>query len=210
MSDGPRKSRYDTNPLPSPEEVTGVDTEGPTRRMDQRTDPARPRPTEWQQPYDTSPYATTPAPPQHGAYMPPPTAPPAIFQGTPPQPQQYGARPPSSLVTQLGITQNFAAMASYAPFIGIVPAIMFSFSEPPEHVFARFHARQALFAHVVFWAISIAFGVARNVLPGVLGVIFLLPQLVFFLGAIGVLFFLMYTSYNWKTVKLPVIGDQVS
>jgi uncharacterized membrane protein len=220
MSEGPRKTKYDTNPLPSVEEVTGgVDPEGPTRPMDPDsapqqppyvTDPTVSRTTGWQQ-GDTGPYATTPGAPSQG-YMPPryvepPQMPAPLSAGAFTSPSGPGSR--SSLVTQFGLTPNFAAMACYLPFIGIVPSLLLMLTEPNESVFVRFHSKQATFAHAAFWAVTFAFSIARAAMPWPIGVALLLPELLFFVATIAAFVYLMVKAYAWKMVKIPVIGDQV-
>ena len=100
-------------------------------------------------------------------------------------------------------------MIGYMPFVGIVPAIILAVTEPRENSFVRFHARQAATAHILFWMVSIAFTLMRAALPWPVGLLLLLPQLLFFVATVGGLIFLMIKAFRWKTVKIPVIGDQV-
>jgi uncharacterized membrane protein len=200
MSNGPTKSRYDTNPLPKPEEVglSDVDTEAPTRPMPQQEQPPRA--------VDTSPYATRASAETQAAYMPPgtnaPLAAPRHFVATQQQPGQ-------SVTAQLGLQQNFAAMACYTPFFGLVAAVLLTMLEPAEHRFLRFHAKQAIFAHASFWVVAFAFSMARAAIPFPVNLLVLLPQVLFFFVAIGGFVYLMIKAYRWKVVKIPVIGDQV-
>lgn len=216
MSEGPRKSKYDTNPLPPIEEVLGVDPEGPTRPIEAApgpefqgagTDPYVARATGWPN-GGPEPYATTPGTASHG-YMPPqfvvPPQPPA------PLGSAFGPRPPqsSSLVAQVGLTQNFAAMVCYLPFVGIVPSLLVVLTEPRENTFMRFHSKQATFAHVAFWALACAFNIARSAAPFPINVALAVPEFIFNAATIAGLVYLMVKAYRWKMVRIPIIGDQV-
>jgi uncharacterized membrane protein len=201
MPETPHKTPYDTNPLKRPagteEERDGgsVDTEGPTR-------PMSPQPL-----VSPDPYATVPASPETAArYMPPHTAPVA---GPTAPPGAFAPRPPQSVAQQFGVTQNFAAMACYMPFLGIVASVLLTASEPRENRFVRFHAKQSLVAHIAFWAITLAFGVARASTPTVIGLLLLLPQLAFYLASIAGFVWMMAKAYRWQAAKIPIIGDQV-
>jgi uncharacterized membrane protein len=229
MSDGPQKTRFDTNRLGRPTEPNDppaeVDTEGPTRPLHPEQfaapDPPDAPPGRPTAPHSgpEGPYATMPSAPTQGAYMPPPVyAPPPPYvqpPGTAPVQQALYApatapqRPPASISAQLGLKQNFSAMACYMPFLGLVASIVLSVSEPRENRFLRFHARQSLFAHIAFWAVSVAFSIARASTPSVVSLLLLLPQLGFFFAAIAGFVYLMVKTYRWQTVKIPIIGDQV-
>jgi uncharacterized membrane protein len=215
MSDGPRKTRYDTNPLAHPGDTgdTGerpeVDTEGPTRPLSPEaaveTDPGAGRSTSYRV-ADTGPYATTPAPDGHYAFMPPPPAHPA-----PRAQHATGQFPPHhSVSAQLGLTPNFAAMTCYLPFVGLVPSIVLTAAEPPQNTFVRFHANQGIVAHAAFWAITIAFSIARRGTPTVVSLLLILPELAFFVATVAAFLYLMVKTYRWQTVKIPIIGDQVA
>jgi uncharacterized membrane protein len=143
---------------------------------------------------------TQPMPPETAAYTPPP--PPQMFAETP---GQFGARPGANL----GLQPNCAAALCYAPFVGIVASILLLQSEPRENQFVRFHAKQALFAHITFWAVAIVFGIARAITPTIASIVLALPQLAFYVAGVAGLVFMMIRTYRYQTVKIPVIGDQV-
>jgi uncharacterized membrane protein len=199
MADTPHKTPYETRPLPRPdgddERPADVHTEGPTRPME---------------PYplvSPDPYATVPAGPETAArYMPPGTAP--VARPTAPH-GGVEARPQRSVAEQFGVTQNFAAMACYMPFLGLAASVLLTASEPRENRFVRFHAKQSLVAHVAFWAVTMAFAVARASTPTVIGLALLLPQLAFFLGSIAGFVLMMVKAYRWQSARIPIIGDQV-
>jgi uncharacterized membrane protein len=206
--DEPHNSRYDTNPLPRPGEAAPeVDTEAPTQPMPNAPPAPEPARVTAPHPYDTSPYATTPAAETRAAYMPP--NPQTAFQ-QPPGPPAVVARPTTTSVTaQYGIQQNFAAMACYLPFIGLVASVALTVAEPPENRFVRFHAKQSMFAHVCFWAGVFAFSIARAASPTVMSLLLIIPQLAYFVATIAGFVYLMVKAYRWQTVKIPIIGEQV-
>ncbi len=217
MSNGPRDSRYDTSPLGRPDtnERPEFDTEGPTRPMQPEqpgAQPPQPQPTRITSPQPQGPdsYATHNAPPMHGAYMPPPPhgwmEPPnaAPLMQQPPQ-----TMPQRSIAAQLGITPNFAGMACYIPFIGIVASIVLLMGEPKESRFLQFHAKQSLIAHIAFWALTLSFNAMRGVMPGVISILLAFPQAVMVVAGVAGFVYMMVTAYRWRTVKIPVIGGQV-
>jgi uncharacterized membrane protein len=200
--------RYDTNPLPRLDEAAApeVDTEAPTQPMP-NADPAYGRETA---PYtaDTNPYATMPSPDTRAAYRPPDAQ--TAFQQLPGPPAVAPPRPVMSSVTaQYGVQQNFAAMACYLPFIGLVASVLLSVAEPPENRFVRFHAKQSIIAHACFWAGVFAFSIARAASPTVVSLLLMLPQLAYFVATIAGFVYLMVKAYRWQMVKIPIIGEQV-
>ena len=147
-----------------------------------------------------------------------PVQPPTEWQGYPHQPPtQYappegmplhGAPSPRS-TAQLGLKPNFAAMMCYLPYLGIVASILVGQNEPKENRFVRFHARQSLVAHVIFWALTIAFAIAQAAAPRVAGVLIGIGSSLFHLGAVAGLVWMMVRVYRGRADKLPIIGEQV-
>jgi uncharacterized membrane protein len=136
--------------------------------------------------------------------------PPQTTSYTPPQPLMQAPGPIERRPdAHLGFTPNFAAMACYMPFLGVIPSILLTQSEPKESGFVRYHAKQALFAHIAFWVVTMAFGIARAAAPSVASLILAIPQLVFFMASMAGFVFMMIRSYQFSTVKIPIIGDQV-
>lgn len=147
-----------------------------------------------------------------------PVQPPTSWQGYPHQPPTMfvppdaatnpGARAPHT-TAQLGLKPNFAAMMCYLPYLGIVGSILMLQNEPKENRFVRFHARQSLIAHVLFWALTIAFAIAKAAAPTVAGVLIGIGSSLFHLGAVVGLVWMMVRVYKGRADKIPVIGEQV-
>jgi uncharacterized membrane protein len=105
-----------------------------------------------------------------------------------------------------GMSENVAGALCY--LAGFITGIIFLVIAPyNQNKFVRFHAFQAIFAHVAMIVLWIAYAIVAGVLT------FLTHGLGFFLYPLfGLLFFvlwiyLMYSAYNGKKLKLPVIGD---
>jgi uncharacterized membrane protein len=181
MNDGQRTKRYDTNPLDP------AVAERAEREMG---------PVETEAP-------TLPMPPLSAGYMPPhPSQTPQMFV-QPPGPLE--ARPGA----HLGLKPNFAAMLCYVPFLGVIASILLAQSEPKESRFVRFHAKQALMAHIAFWILTIVFSIARAATPSVASLLLAIPQLLFFIASMAGFVLMMVQTYQFKMVRIPVIGDQV-
>jgi uncharacterized membrane protein len=87
---------------------------------------------------------------------------------------------------------------------GLVTGIIFLLIAPyNQNKLIRFHAFQSIFLHVAFIILWILLGMLGILTHG-LG-FFLYPLLG--LLAIIVWLYMMFTAYNGKKVKLPVIGD---
>jgi uncharacterized membrane protein len=105
-----------------------------------------------------------------------------------------------------GLTDNVAGALCY--LAGLITGIIFLVIAPyNQNKFVRFHAFQAIFAHIAVIVLWIAYAIVAGILT------FLTHGLGFFLYPLfGLLIFviwlyLMYSAYNGKKVKLPVIGD---
>lgn len=221
MTEGTKKKKgYDTNPLDKrvaeraeaemePSEPH-VDTEGPTRPMHPKeTAPDYPAP-------QTDPYRTHYTAPQspHASQTRPQNHPNG-WTAPPPGPiQQQGYVPPGQFkplrgAAELGLKPNFAAMLCYLPFVGVIASALLNHYEPEESRFVRFHAKQSLYAHIAFWAITIAFGFARAGAPSPFGAIVAIPQNLFYFASIAGFVYMMVKSYKWELTHIPIIGDQV-
>lgn len=132
-------------------------------------------------------------------------------------PQQAVFAPPDGVpqrthpksTAQLGLKPNFAAMLCYLPYLGIVGSILIQQNEPKENRFLRYHARQSLVAHVLFWAVTIAFAIAAAAAPRVAGIVIGIGSSLFHLGSVVGLVWMMVRVYKGKADKIPVIGEQV-
>ncbi len=113
--------------------------------------------------------------------------------GTAPQYQQ--AQPLSAP----GLSDNVAGALCY--LLGFVTGIIFLILAPyNQSKFVRFHAFQSIFLNVAWFVLWIVLGMLTHGL-----IIFLTPLI----GLAGIVLWLymMYSSFNNKKVKLPVIGD---
>jgi len=173
-----KKGKYDTNPLDpdverkadeswggggAPTQQVGGETrevanesarknvysEAPTRRYDN--------------PPLEQPYPSVFVPP---TYAPPP----AQYQQ--PQPAYYqpvSNQPTSRQVLGLGIPEKWAEILPYAPWIGIVAAIVELFLVPRREIRVRFHASQALALHISILILRTILGVVGTLSDSNLG-----------------------------------------
>lgn len=110
--------------------------------------------------------------------------------------------PPAAPAAASGLTENVASALCY--LFGLVTGIIFLLIAPyNQNKTVRFHAFQSIFLHVAFIVLWILLGF-MGILTHGLG-FFLYPLLG--LAAIIVWLYMMYSAYNGKKVKLPVIGD---
>jgi uncharacterized membrane protein len=185
----------------SPTAAAGTPSTAPTRGM-YAPPPSAPAPYAEPQNYPSSPvydYPSQSFPP--AAYT--PAGPPATNPyGHSPLPQRAGGS------EALGLKPNFAAMLGYLPLIGIAAAFLFVILEPARNRFVRFHAKQALLAHLAFWVVLAAFNIARGIAPGFLGLLLILPQMVFFVGSMVGFIMMMVKALAGERAKIPILGDQ--
>ena len=110
--------------------------------------------------------------------------------------------PPAAPAAASGLTENGASALCY--LFGLVTGIIFLLIAPyNQNKTVRFHAFQSIFLHVAFIVLWILLGF-MGILTHGLG-FFLYPLLG--LAAIIVWLYMMYSAYEGKKVKLPVIGD---
>lgn len=112
----------------------------------------------------------------------------------------YGSVPPASSTS--GLSENVAGALCY--LFGFITGIVFLVVAPyNQNRTVRFHAFQSIFLSVAWVVCSICVGILGSITHG----------FGFFLGPlISLLFFLiwiymMFTAFNNKKIKLPVIGD---
>jgi len=91
---------------------------------------------------------------------------------------------------------------------GFITGIIFLVIAPyNQNKFVRFHAFQAIFGHLALVVLWILFLIVNTMLAFLThGLAFLLYPLVM-IGVVVLWLYLMYSAYNNKRVKLPVIGD---
>jgi uncharacterized membrane protein len=94
--------------------------------------------------------------PYPSVFVPPTYAPPTQYQQPPSAAYQSPAtaQSKSRQVAGLGISEKWAVMLPYAPWIGIVAALVELFLAQRREVRVRFHASQALALHIAILAIS--------------------------------------------------------
>jgi uncharacterized membrane protein len=108
-----------------------------------------------------------------------------------------------------GLPANTAGALAY--LAGIVTGILFLVIDPYKtDRFVRFHAFQSIFFNVAWIALWIAWTMIGLVLGAVTkGPFFILQvpiDLVLIVGGFALWVFLMYSAYQGKTTRLPVIG----
>jgi uncharacterized membrane protein len=108
-----------------------------------------------------------------------------------------------------GLQPNVAGALAY--LAGIITAILFLVIDPFKNDrFVRFHAFQSLFFNVAWIALWIAWTIVGLVLGTVTKGLFFILQvpidLVLMVGGFALWAFLMYSAYQGKTTRLPVIG----
>ena len=108
-----------------------------------------------------------------------------------------------------GLGVNTAGALTY--LAGLVTGILFLVIDPyKSDRFVRFHAFQSIFFNVGWIALWIAWMIAGLVLSAITKGLFLFIQLpidlVLMVGGFALWAFLMYSAYQGKMTKLPVIG----
>jgi uncharacterized membrane protein len=192
-----KKSKYDTNPLDPDVERKAEQSwgesagGGETQQFGRQTHQVGDQPPSWSPPanpndgarqnvYSEAPTRRYDNPPLEAPYpsvfVPPTYAPPAqpYQQYEPQQPYNPYQSPmnrwdPSRTVPGIGISEKWALMLAYAPYIGIVVSLLELFLVPRKEVKVRFHAGQALALHVAFLAIGAIFSAISLISGGDFG-----------------------------------------
>jgi uncharacterized membrane protein len=112
------------------------------------------------------------------------------------------APPPPAGVASTGMTENVAGALCYlATFItGIIFLLLAPYN---QNKFVRFHAFQSIFFFVAYIAILIILSMLSFVTHGIAFLLYPVVGLGFFI----LWLYMMFSTYNNKKVKLPVIGD---
>lgn len=119
---------------------------------------------------------------------------------TPPPPG--AAYQPAQPINAAGMTDNVAGALCY--LFGFITGIIFLVIAPyNQNKFIRFHAFQSIFLNVAWIALYVALGVLTVITHGI-G--FLLYPLVGLCGFVLWLY-MMFTTFNGKKIRLPVVGD---
>ena len=115
----------------------------------------------------------------------------------------------ASPVAASGLTANTAAALAY--LAGIITGILFLVIDPYKRDgFVRFHAFQSIFFNIAWIVLWMAWMVVGLVLGAVTKGLFFILQvpidLVLMVGGFALWVFLMYSAYQGKMPRLPVIG----
>jgi uncharacterized membrane protein len=115
----------------------------------------------------------------------------------------------ASSAANSGLQANTAGALTY--FAGIITGILFLVIDPyKSDRFVRFHAFQLIFFNVAWIALWMAWMIVGLVLGAVTkGLFFFLQMpidLLLMIGGFVLWAFLMYSAYQGKTTRLPVIG----
>jgi uncharacterized membrane protein len=108
-----------------------------------------------------------------------------------------------------GLTANTAGALAY--LAGIITGILFLVIDPYKRDgFVRFHAFQSIFFNIAWIVLWMAWMVVGLVLGAITKGLFFILQvpidLVLMVGGFALWAFLMYSAYQGKTPRLPVIG----
>jgi len=106
------------------------------------------------------------------------------------------------------MADNVASTLCYV--LGLITGIIFLVLEPySKNRAIRFHAFQAIFLNVLVIVIEIVFGIIFRIMLEILGVFGLLVGIfwpLFWLICVGLWLYLLLSTYQGKTIVLPVIG----
>ena len=106
------------------------------------------------------------------------------------------------------MADNVAATLCYV--LGLITGIIFLVLEPySKNRAIRFHAFQSIFLNVLIIAIDIVFGIVFRILLEIVGVFALLAGIfwpIFGLLCFGLWLYLLFSTYQGKTIVLPLIG----
>jgi uncharacterized membrane protein len=87
---------------------------------------------------------------------------------------------------------------------GFITGIIFLVIAPyNQNKFIRFHAFQSIFLNVAWIALWLVLGILAVMTHGIGVLLYPLLTLVFFV----LWLYMMFSAYNGKRVKLPVVGD---
>ena len=152
--------------------------------------------------------------PVTGAAAPPPPAnayvPPANPYTPPANPYTPPANPYAPAVVSAPMADNIACTLCYIPFAGLVISIVFLLIAPYNtNRTVRFHAFQSLLLSVAVIAIEIIFHIFFNIMIAIFGFFGLLTAIIwpiFGLACFVLWLYLLFSTFQGKTVVVPVIG----
>jgi uncharacterized membrane protein len=114
-----------------------------------------------------------------------------------------------AVTANTGLNANTAGALAY--LAGVITGILFLVIDPyKSDRFVRFHAFQSIFFNVAWIALWIAWMIVGLVLGAVTKGFFFILQvpidLLLMVGGFALWAFLMFSAYQGKTMRLPVIG----
>jgi|SRR6185437_7287418 len=125
-----------------------------------------------------------------------------VAGGTAPAGAGAAYAPPATPVSASGLTENVASALCY--LFGLVTGIIFLLLAPyNQNKTVRFHAFQSIFMHVGIIVLWILYTVTSFMTHGIGFLLFPL----FSLLVIALWLYMMFSAYNNKKVKLPIVGD---
>lgn len=125
-----------------------------------------------------------------------------VAGGTAPAGAGAAYAPPATPVSASGLTENVASALCY--LFGLVTGIIFLLLAPyNQNKTVRFHAFQSIFMHVAIIVLWILYTVTSFMTHGIGFLLFPL----FSLLVIALWLYMMFSAYNNKKVKLPIVGD---
>jgi len=114
--------------------------------------------------------------------------------------------PRTSAITSSGLQPNVAGALCY--LVGFITGIFFLVLDPyKRNQFVRFHAFQAIFLSVAWFAVYFVLAIFLAIVPGILWRMVWLLHSLLDLGFFLLWLLLMYEAYNKEEFKLPVIGE---
>ena len=129
----------------------------------------------------------------------------AIVAGgaVPPGPGPYAAP-----VSSAPMAENVASTLCYV--LGLITGIIFLVLEPySKNRTVRFHAFQSIFLNVAIIVIEIVFSIVFGIMLRIVGIFSFFLGIfwpIFLLGCLLLWLYLLYSTYQGKTIVLPVIG----
>lgn len=123
----------------------------------------------------------------------------------PPGPGPYAAAPAAVAAP---MADNVAGMLCY--LVGLITGIIFLVIAPyNQNRNIRFHAFQSIFLNVAIIGIEIVFGIFFSIIVRILGFLAFFGLIfwpLFGLGMLVLWLYLLFSTYQGKTVVLPIIG----
>ena len=102
--------------------------------------------------------------------------------------------------------ENLAAALCYIPIVGLIFLLIAPYNKNRT---IRFHAFQSIFLNVAVIVIEIVFGIVFGILLRIMGVFVFLAGIfypIFGLVCLLLWLYLLFSTYQGKTIVLPLIG----